>query len=457
MLEKIIVNRLMKDQDYGRRVLPFLLDEYFGAAGSPARVGFELVRDYIDRYGALPTTDAMVIELTARKDLNEDSFKACSQFMADVVSADSDVKKEWLIDQTEQFCKDKALHGALAEALAIVRDKGEKGLSKGSIPKLLQDALAVTFDPSIGHSYLDDWEERFDWYTDETQRTPFDLRHMNEITRGGLMPKTLNVVMAVSGAGKSLFMAHCAAHNLSMGKNVLYVTLELGDKMVAQRISANLMGVEMGLIKNMPRDVYGAKINDIRKRVASNLVVKEYSSASCAHLRYLLTDLKTKGRFFPDVLYVDYINLMQPTSRKDANSYERIKAVAEELRALAIDFNIPIFSATQTNRTGYGSSVVGMDNVSDSLGLPMTADLFFAILQTEALERLGQYKVIQLKSRYDDKGKKPSFFLGVHKSTMRLYDVDDAEAGEADGNSPEEDEVEQFKTMSKALDFKGFS
>lgn len=452
MIDKLIITRLLRDENYARKVLPYLKPEYFGS-NTPTRIAYELIRAYIERYVKLPTPDALVVELTNLNGISEDLYKESAALLEEVVSSDTDVTNEWLIDQTEEFCRDKALHLALTQAIEIAADKSNRNLSRSSIPRIFQEALGVSFQPSIGHDYLADSDERYLYYTDKSKRIPFDLTVMNEITRGGLLGKTLNVVMASSGAGKSLFMIHCAAANLMMGKNVLYVTLELSSKMVGHRLDANLMGVDMGLMSSLPKDQYDKKIKEIRSKTSGRLVIEEFSGCNCAQLRNLLQELRIKKGFVPDIVYVDYINLMSATGKREMNSYEKVKQIAEDLRNIAIDYDIPIFTATQTNRAGYGQSSVGMDNVADSLGLPMTADLFLSLYQNEALELAKQYKVSQLKSRYDDKGKKPSFFLQVHKSTQHLSDV----AGDGKFEDATDEAAEAIVDTLKRFDFAKFS
>lgn len=452
MIEKIILTRLLRDDNYARKVLPFLKADYFGT-NNPNRIAYDLIRTYIEKYVKLPTADALVVELGQLDTIGEDLYKDTGSLLGEVLENDSDVTNEWLIDQTESFCQDQALHLALAQSIEIAKTKGERGLSRSSIPKLFQEALGVSFQPSIGHDYLQDSHERYLYYTDKSKRIPFDVAVLNEITRGGLLGKTLNVVMASSGAGKSLFMCHCAAANLMMGKNVLYVTLELSAKMVGQRVDANLMGVDMGLLSSLPEAQYGMKIDQIRNKTVGRLIVEEFSSCNVNQIRNLLQELKIKKGFAPDIIYVDYINLMSTTGKREMNSYEKVKQIAEELRAIGIDFDIPIFTATQTNRAGYGSSQVGMDNVADSLGLPMTADLFVAIYQNEALEAANQFKCTQLKSRYDDKGKKPVFWLGVHKSQQKLYDVS---GNQIQDDGSEDEEISKIEKGLRGANVSGF-
>lgn len=424
-VERLIISNLLRNEEFARKALPNIRREYF-RGGNPERISFELIDDYVGKYGELPTTEALVVTLQDRTDLSEELFSGTAEFLAQCLADRSEVQREWMLDRAEEFCQDRAIHLALQKSLEILQDRGEKGLSKGSIPKMLQDALAVTFDPHIGHDYLEDSEERYRLIHRSVKRVPFDVRSFNDATRGGLAPKTLNVIMATSGAGKSLLMCHMAANHLMMGKNVLYVTLELAQEMVGDRIDANLMAVDLDVMGGLPFDIYSKKISDIRKKTTGKLIIKEYSQAGAAHFRHLLSELRIKKGFVPDVIYIDYLNICVPTGRKgEMNSYERVKAIAEELRAIGMDLNVPIVTATQGNRSSYGSSTVGMENVADSLGLPMTADWMIALVQTDELKRLNQYKVVQLKSRYSDIGKKPFWFVGVDKGQMRVYDIGD--------------------------------
>jgi hypothetical protein len=418
----------MRSEGFARKAGPHLKPDYF-SAGSAERAAYEIIDGYIKRYNALPSPEAVAVDLTNRMDLSEDQFRETGRlFQAITTDETPQPNQQWLLDQTEAWCRDKALHNAFTTGLQILSEKGDKGISKGSLPKLFSDALAVTFDSAIGHDYLDDSQDRFNMLRMKHRRTPFDLALLNKATKGGLVPKTLNMVMATAGAGKSLFMTHCAAHNLMDGKNVLYITLELSQEAVATRIDANLMNVDMASLESLPKEVYDRKIADIRSKTAGRLIVKEYApkAAGSAHFRHLLNELKAKKGFVPDIIYVDYLNICIPCTlgKGEHNSYERVKAIAEELRGIAVEFNVPVFSATQTNRGGYGSTDVGMENTSDSLGLPMTADLLFALVASEELDRLGQYMVIQLKSRYDDINKLRKFYIGVDKPKMKLYDTE---------------------------------
>lgn len=452
-IETLIVSRLMKSEEYARKALPNVRSEYF-RSGSPERVGFELVREYSEKYGKLPTPEAIIVELQSRRDLSEELFRETGEFLEKCLAdtEPSDTSVQWLLDQTEQYCQDRAIHIALSKSLEILRDEGERGLSRSSIPKLLQDALAVTFDPHIGHDYLEDASDRYDLMHQPHRKLAFDVDSFNKVTRGGFNPKTMNVLMATAGAGKSLLMCHFAANNLVQGKNVLYITLELSAEWVGTRVDANLMGVDLDLIESLPRDVFEKKIRAIREKTTGKLIIKEYSSAGASHFRYLLSELKTKKGFVPDVVYVDYLNICVPTGRKgDMNSYEKVKLIGEELRAIAVDFDVPLVTATQSNRSAYGSSSVGMEAVSDSLGTVMTADWLAALVQTSELKQMNQYKVVQLKSRYQDIGKKPYWFIGVRPGQMRIYDLD-----RTSHQAEEDEEWRDDPVVSQVLSFTGF-
>lgn len=428
MIERAILREMIRSEAFSRKVVPHLKKEYF-KTGEPERVVYEIVDGYVRRYNALPASEALAVELSNRLDLSEDLFKDSARLMGELVKDEAESPQlQWLVDQTEGFCQDRALNIALSKAIEILADKGERGVSKGAIPKLMQDALSVTFDTRVGHDYLEEAMERYDLYHDRSKRFPTDLALLNKALKGGWAQKTLNVVMAVAGAGKTLFMCHDAANNLMAGRNVLYVTLEVSEHKIGQRIDANLMGVDMSLLESLPKDVYEKKVASIRSKTTGRLVIKEYApvSAGAAHFRHLLNELKTKQGFIPDLVYVDYINICAPTTlgKGEHNSYERVKRIAEELRGLAVEHCLPLITATQTNRTGYKSSDVGMENTSDSLGLPMTADWFAALIATEELDKLGQYLIQQLKSRYDDINRMRRFYVGVDKPKMRLFNLE---------------------------------
>jgi len=425
--ETVILSNLISNDDFGRKAIPFLSTEYFHSR--PDKIIFELIGDYVNSYNAFPSRAALLVDLSNRSNLSSDEFTACETLIAEITAPQSDENNiEWLIDTTEKFCQDKAIYNAIMESIKILDDKkGE--LSKGSIPQILSDALGVSFDTSIGHDFLDDAEERFDFYRMKEQRTMFDLDYFNKITNGGLPNKTLNIALAGTGVGKSLFMCHCAAANLMDGKNVLYITLELAEEKVAERIDANLLDIPIGELALVPNETYFKRMGRLKEKCKGKLIVKEYPTASAgsANFRHLLNELKIKKNFVPSIIYIDYLNICTSSRIKqgsNVNSYTYIKAIAEELRGLAVEFNVPIMSATQTTRSGFGNSDVGLEDTSESFGLPATADFMFALISSEELADLGQIMVKQLKNRYNDPDHYKRFVIGVDKSKMRLYDTE---------------------------------
>jgi len=425
--ETVILSNLISNDDFGRKAIPFLSTEYFHSRSD--KVIFELIGDYVNSYNAFPSRDALLVDLSNRSNLSSDEFTACETLIAEITAPQSDENNvEWLIDTTEKFCQDKAIYNAIMESIKILDDKkGE--LSKGSIPQILSDALGVSFDTSIGHDFLDDAQERFDFYRMKEQRTTFDLDYFNKITNGGLPNKTLNIALAGTGVGKSLFMCHCAAANLMDGKNVLYITLELAEEKVAERIDANLLDIPIGELALVPNETYFKRMGRLKEKCKGKLIVKEYPTASAgsANFRHLLNELKIKKNFVPSIIYIDYLNICTSSRIKqgsNVNSYTYIKAIAEELRGLAVEFNVPIMSATQTTRSGFGNSDVGLEDTSESFGLPATADFMFALISSEELADLGQIMVKQLKNRYNDPDHYKRFVIGVDKSKMRLYDTE---------------------------------
>ncbi len=423
--ESVILSNLVHNEEYTRKVIPFLKPEYFR---DPAELKvFELITGFVDKYNSLPSIEALAIELS-NATLSEQTFLSALEIVKGLEKTDT--KTEWLVDQSEKFCQERALHGAIMEAITIMDDKTGK-LSPGSIPKLLQDALGVSFDSSIGHDFIDDADARYAFYNQVESRLPFDLEFFNKITNGGLPNKTLNVALAGTGVGKSLFMCHCAAAYLMAGKNVLYITLEMSEERIAERIDANLLDVPLDELKSYPKEMYDKKIDRIRKKSAGKVIVKEYPTACAgsANFRHLINELKLKRNFIPDVIIVDYLNICMSSRIKhgaNVNSYTLVKAIAEELRGLAVENNVPLITATQTTRSGYSSSDVGLEDTSESFGLPATADFMFALINTEELAELNQIMVKQLKNRYNDAGFNRRFVIGVDRSKMRLYDVEQA-------------------------------
>ena len=426
-IERVIFNNLLTNEDYARKTIPFLKVDYFHNRSE--RVVFELIDSYVKEYNTFPTKAALLVDLGNKDGVSEEQFKQCEEIIHDVAaSQESDKDNDWLIDNTEKFCQDKAIYNAIRESISIMDDKTGKA-TKGAIPQLLSDALAVSFDNSVGHDYLDDVESRYEFYHRHENRLPFDLEFLNKITKGGLPNKTLNIALAGTGVGKSLFMCHCAANNLTQGKNVLYITMEMSEEKIAERIDANLLNVTTDELKLLPKDAYLKKTQRVTDATVGKLIIKEYPTAcaGAANFRHLLNELKIKKNFTPNIIYIDYLNICSSSRMKQGgsvNSYTYIKAIAEELRGLAVEFNVPIVSATQTTRGGYDNSDVDLTDTSESFGLPATADFMFALISTDELKSLNQIMIKQLKNRYADPEMYKRFVIGVDKSKMRLYDVE---------------------------------
>lgn len=426
MIEQTILSGLVYNEDYTRKVIPFVKPEYFDDHNE--RLIFNEIKEYIDTYNALPTKEALRITIGEKDSLNEEQFKQVLGTI-DVLTYDEKTDLSWLVDKTEKFCQDKAIYNAVRQSI-LVLDGKDKVNDKGSIPKLLSDALGVSFDTNIGHDFLENFGDRFDFYHTKEDKIPFDLEYMNKITKGGLSRKSLSIALAGTGVGKTLFMTHCAAANLMEGLNVLYITMEMAEERIAERIDANLLDVTLDDLRLLPRDVYAGRIERVKKRTTGKLVIKEYPTASAGsgHFRHLLNELRLKKNFTPDVIYIDYLNICMSSRMKmgaSVNSYTYVKAIAEELRGLAVEFNVPIVSATQTTRSGYGNSDVGLEDTSESFGLPATADFMFALISTEDLEALGHLMVKQLKNRWGDIGNPKRFIIGIDRSKMRLYDAEE--------------------------------
>jgi len=424
-IEITILRNLIFNEDYTRKVLPFLKEIYFSDRNE--KVLYKQIELFVNEYKNLPTKEALLIELNQRKDINEDEFKAVKELMTTLST--EDVDGQWLLDTTEKFCKDRAVHNAVLDGIKIL-DKKDKKRTPEAIPSILADALAVSFDNHIGHDYLEDAEKRYDWYHTKEKKYQFDLSYMNKITKGGVPSKTLNIALAGTGVGKSLFMCHCASSFLAQGQNVLYITLEMAEERIAERIDANLLDVTIDDLHTMPKQLYEDKIGKIRNKTSGKLIIKEYPTASAhaGHFRALLNELALKKSYRPDVIFIDYLNICTSSRFKggNINSYTLIKSIAEELRGLAVEFNLPIFSATQTTRTGFVSTDIGLEDTSESFGLPATADFMFALISNEELESLNQMKVKQLKNRYNDPGINRSFIIGVDRAKMKLYDVENS-------------------------------
>ena len=422
-IERTTLTQLVTNEQYARKVLPFMKKDYF--SDRTERTIFEEITKFVDKYNKIPTQTSLEIEVQGRKDLNENDYKKVVAVIQTLSSTDVDF--DWLVDTTEKFCKDKAVYNAIVEGISIIDGK-DKDRGPDAIPGILTDALAVGFDNAVGHDYLDDSESRFDYYHTVEKKIPFDLEFFNKITKGGLPPKTLNIALAGTGVGKSLFMCHVAANCLSQGKNVLYITLEMAEERIAERIDANLMNISMEDLHNLPKQMFDNKIAKIIKSTSGKLIVKEYPTASAhsAHFRGLIKELAIKKSFKPDIIFIDYLNICASSRFKGAqnvNSYMYIKSIAEELRGLAVETNVPIMSATQTTRSGFSNSDVGLEDTSESFGLPATADLMFALISNEELDELNQIAVKQLKNRYNDLTVNKRFVIGIDRAKMRLFDI----------------------------------
>jgi replicative DNA helicase len=426
-IENVIFGNLVNNEEYARKVIPFLKSEYF--TDNVDRTIFELIDAYVAKYSSFPSKEALSIDLGNKGGLTDDQFKSAEGIINDLAKSD-DRDVTWLIDSTEKFCKDKALYNALMQSIQLVDDKKDS-ISVGSIPQILTDALAVSFDQSIGHDFLDDSDSRFDFYHRTEVKIPFDLDFFNKITKGGLPRKTLNIALAGTGVGKSLFMCHCAAGNLMSGLNVLYITMEMAEEKIAERIDTNLLGMTTDDLRDLPKTTYDTLMGRVKQRAKGKLIIKEYPTACAgsANFRHLINELKIKKNFTPDIIYIDYLNICMSSRIKagsNVNSYTMIKAIAEELRGLAVECNVPIVSATQTTRTGYSSSDVGLEDTSESFGLPATADFMFALISSEELQQLGQIMVKQLKNRYGDPATHKRFVIGVDYSKMKLYNTEES-------------------------------
>ena len=422
-IERTALSQLIFNEDYARKVLPFLKSNYF--SDNSEKVIFGEITKFVDKYNKIPTKTALEIEVEKLKDLTEIDYKKVLSLLNSLSLEDVDFN--WLVDTTEQFCKDKAVYNAIVEGIQII-DGTDKKRSTNSIPGLLTDALAVSFDNRVGHDYLLDTDERFAYYHTVEEKIPFDLEFFNKVTKGGLPPKTLNIALAGTGVGKSLFMCHVAANCLSQGKNVLYITLEMAEERIAERIDANLMNISIDDLHDLSKKMFDDKIETIIKKTSGKLIVKEYPTASAhsGHFRGLIKELAIKKTFKPDIVFVDYLNICASSRFKGAvsvNSYMYIKAIAEELRGLAVETNVPFLSATQVTRAGYVSSDIGLEDTSESFGLPATADFMFAIISNEELDDLNQIAIKQLKNRYNDLTINKRFVLGIDRAKMRLSDV----------------------------------
>jgi replicative DNA helicase len=448
-IEQVIFRNMILDDGYMRKVLPFVKDEYFEGL---YRKLYTTFKNYVEEYNRSPTKEAFILE----SNMTEQNFSVM-QDAFDKLYKEEKVDTEWLVDQTEKWCQGRALEIAIVESVNVIEGKHDT-LTKGALPDLLQKALGVAFDVNVGHDYIDNVEERWDFYDKKEERLPFDLEMLNTITKGGVPNKTLNIALAGTGVGKSLFMCHVASSALTDGKNVLYITMEMAEERIAERIDANLLNVPIDQLEGMPKTLFTEKVKALSSKTSGKLIIKEYptGSAHAGHFRALLGELKLKRQFVPDIIFIDYLNICASSRMKGMggaiNSYTYIKAIAEELRGLAVEFDVPIFSATQTTRSGYSNSDVGLEDTSESFGLPATADLMFALISTEELNQRGQIMVKQLKNRYNDPTQNKRFVVGVDRSKMRLFDVDPNEQTLTD-DTPVFDKSESKEKMSKFKDW----
>ena len=452
-LERTVLSNLIHNEDYARKVIPFLKLEYFDIRAE--EIICQEVIDFIAKYNKLITQEVLSLEIQNREDLTETEFKEISEIIPTLNGAD--INHDWLVDATEKWCRDRAIYLALMESIKIADGQDDKK-GRDAIPNILSEALGVSFDNHVGHDYLEDFEQRYESYHRKEDRIPFDLDFFNRITKGGIPSKTLNVALAGTGVGKSLFMCHMAAATLLQGKNVLYITLEMAEERIAERIDANLLDINIKDIVDLPRVMFENKVTNIAKKTQGTLIIKEYPTAAAhtGHFKALLNELALKKSFSPDIIFIDYLNICA-SSRYRANasssSYSYIKAIAEDLRGLAVEFNLPIVSATQTTRAGYSNSDVDITDTSESFGLPATADLMFALISTDELEEINQIMVKQLKNRYNDPTINKRFVVGIDRAKMRLYDVDQDRGGQLidSGQVEESNPKDKFKKMKEKL------
>ena len=451
-VETTIIGNLIFNEDFSRKVLPFVRKEYF--ENFHEKVIFEEVSNFIIKYNSMPTKQALIIDIEKRTDLSDDVYKQVCDSIENLVDTPND--NQWLIDTAEKWCRDRAIYLALIKSISIA-DGNDEEKGRDAIPSILSDALSVSFDNHIGHDYLNDYEERYDFYHQTEEKIPFDLDFFNKITKGGLTNKSLNIALAGTGVGKSLFMCHMASSCLLQGKNVLYITMEMAEEKIAERIDANLLNVNIQEITDLPRQMFETKVSKISSKTEGSLIIKEYPTASAhsGHFKSLLNELALKKSFRPDIIFIDYLNICASSRYRQGgsiNSYSYIKAIAEELRGLAVEANVPIVSATQTTRSGYGSSDVELTDTSESFGLPATADLMFALISTDELEELGQIMVKQLKNRYNDLSVNKRFVLGIDRAKMRLYDCEQS----AQDDILDSGQEEEYNIHKSKKSFEGF-
>ncbi len=424
-IEQTILKNLIQSDSFSRKVLPFIKDEYF--TETDEKTVFNEIKDYFEKYTKTPTAEALLINLENNTRLSDSDLVQSKSIVGSIEKSSEETPQEWLIDETEKWCKDRAIYIAVMDSIEVLDEKSKR--SKGDIPELLKDALSVSFDTNIGHDQLEDADDRWEFYNREEEKLPFDLEYFNKVTKGGLPNKTLNICLAGTGVGKSLFMCHMASANLMMNKNVLYITLEMSEEKIAERIDANVLNIPIQDLADVTKTQFGKKVDKLKGKTTGKLIIKEYPTASAhvGHFRHLLQELDIKKDFKPDMIYIDYLNICASHRVKPgagANSYTLVKSIAEELRGLAVEFDVPIMSATQTTRSGYGSTDVELTDTSESFGLPATADFMFALISSEELEELDQMVVKQLKNRYNDPTVFKRFVIGVDRSRMKLYDCE---------------------------------
>jgi archaellum biogenesis ATPase FlaH len=467
-IEETVLRHLIHKDSFARKALPFLRDEYFSDPSE--RIIFHRINEFTQEYNSVPSQEALQIDLEKIKNLSEDEYSKCVTIIKNLNEPDP-VDEQWLVDATEEFCQERAIYNAIMDSIGIIDGK-DKARTKGSIPEILSSALAVSFDSHIGHDFLEDYEQRFDFYHRVEERVPFDIEMLNTVSRGGLPRKSLNIILAGTGVGKTLAMCHFAASNLLLGKNVLYITMEMAEEKIAERIDANLLNVAIDELSSIPVDSYQKKVDRVRNKTTGKLIIKEFPTASAhvGHLRHLLNELHLMRSFVPDIIYIDYLNICLSSRIKsgaNVNSYTYVKAIAEELRGLAVEKNLPIISATQTTRSGYSNSDPGLEDTSESFGLPATADFMIALVSTEELQDLNQIMVKQLKNRYNDPTINKRFVVGVDRTKMRLYDLEEnAQKGLVQENKPIMDnthfgerinEDDSMKWMTKVAGRRDFS
>ena len=456
-LEQTILKNLIQSEEFARKVIPFLKSEYFTEVDE--KTVFAEVKDYFDKYTKNPTTEALLINLDNSTTLTDNVVQSSKRLVGQLHDDNEETPQSWLVEETEKWCKDRAIYIAVMNSIDVLDNKSQR--STGEIPELLKDALSVSFDTHIGHDVLEDSDERFEFYHTEEEKIPFDLEYFNKITKGGLPNKTLNICLAGTGVGKSLFMCHQAASCLMMGKNVLYITLEMSEERIAERIDANTMNVPMKEIPDLNKKMFDKKIDKLKNKTQGKLIIKEYPTAQAhvGHFRHLLQELDIKKDFQPDIIFIDYLNICASSRIKPgagANSYTLVKSIAEELRGLAVEYDVPMVSATQTTRSGYGSTDIGLEDTSESFGLPATADLMFALITSDELEELDQLVVKQLKNRYNDPTIFKRFVIGIDRSRMKLYDCEQEAQEELIDSALQDDDTPVFDRVRGAEKFHDF-